>query len=220
MKARTLRINARAAAKARGHDAPVGQVFGRWTVQGSAERSSNGSLMWRCLCECGTVASVYSHDVRSGKSRSCGCLQRDVARTHGQHGTRTHDAWTNMKARCNSPKATGYEHYGGRGIKVCKRWDKFENFLADMGECPPGLTIERKNNEGNYCKSNCCWATQAEQQRNKRTAITGMYQGKRWRMLDLAREHGIKPSTAYNRIHRGQSFIAACTTPTKPKEIK
>jgi hypothetical protein len=197
-------------------DIAIGQMFGRWTVQSIAESSEQGNAMLNCLCACGASANVNSHSLRAGTSRSCGCLQREVAgamaRTHGQSRTRTHYAWVNMKSRCNNPNTPGYKNYGGRGIKVCKHWATFDNFLADMGECPPGLTLERKNNAKNYMPSNCCWATRTEQARNTRASLTGMYRGKRWCVAELALAHGVKTSTAYSRIYRGWAFADACTT--------
>jgi hypothetical protein len=80
----------------------------------------------------------------------------------------TYQCWCDMKKRCQNPAATGYENYGGRGIKVCERWQSFENFLVDMGECPPGMMLERQHNDKGYYKDNCTWATRKEQNRNKR----------------------------------------------------
>ena len=89
-------------------------------------------------------------------------------RTHGETGSREHRTWKAMRRRCNDPNQIGWVHYGGRGITCCKRWNKFENFLADMGRKPKGLTIERMNNSKGYSPKNCKWATWSEQNKNKR----------------------------------------------------
>ena len=135
---------------------------------------------WLCKCDCENFHLVSTYDLlsRHPHVRSCGCLNRDRRKqygdtnwqTHGKTGTPEHRIWKGMKTRCNNPNATSYKYYGGRGIKVCKRWlDSFENFYADMGDKPtPHHTLDRISNDGNYCKSNCRWATMKEQAANKR----------------------------------------------------
>lgn len=153
----------------------VGQKFGRWTTV--ELRRGSRTMEWACACACGNTASLEPSALLSGKSRSCGCLRRDVSRaksrrhghTVGRAPTRTYGTWQKMKARCLNAECPDFVRYGGRGITVCERWLDFEHFLADMGECPPRLTIDRVNNDGNYEPKNCRWATRTEQNRNKRT---------------------------------------------------
>lgn len=130
---------------------------------------------FRCLCDCGEETTTTLHALRSGHTRSCGCLQREIVRMKGlRHGharrkkaSKTYWIWHGIIQRCTYAKSAAYKYYGGRGIKVCDRWLVFDNFLADMGEKPPGKTIDRINNDGHYEPDNCRWATMKEQSQNK-----------------------------------------------------
>jgi hypothetical protein len=115
-----------------------------------------------------------------------------------------------MRQRCDNPKRNNYKNYGGRGIRVCKRWEKLENFESDMGERPPGATLERIDNSKGYEPSNCAWATKARQRRNSRRILSYTYQGKTQCLEDWSRELGIRYPTLYARIWEfGESFEQA-----------
>lgn len=156
------------------------QIFTRLTVIRQAPNLGK-STRWECLCACGASVTVASNHLRSGATKSCGCFSADKARTHGMYGTPTYIAWGNMIARCTNSHHPSYPNYGGRGISVCERWAKFENFYADMGEKPVYLTLERLENNTSYFKENCKWASCAEQALNKRvrfdnsSGVTGVY---------------------------------------------
>jgi hypothetical protein len=132
--------------------------------------------VWLCSCSCGGTTRVRTGQLTTGHSKSCGCLRSLSGPScpnfvHGHSKpTPEYKSWCDMKRRCLSKKQKNYASYGGRGIKVCKRWlNSFENFLADMGPKPDrSYSIERKNNDGNYEHGNCCWATRSQQMANRR----------------------------------------------------
>lgn len=130
-------------------------------------------------------------------------------RKHGHRSngikTTTHAAWCAMLARCRNPRHRFWSDYGGRGITVCERWRKFENFLADMGECPAGLTLDRIENNGNYEPNNCKWATRTEQQNNRRNTRYLTIDGVTKPLMEWARGAGIKDDTLRRRIVRGET---------------
>lgn len=142
----------------------------------------------------------------------------ESASTHGHafrgEQTRTYKSWANMKSRCFDPKSTAYERYGARGITVCERWLTYENFLADMGDCPEGLTIERRDNNGNYEPGNCYWATPREQNNNNRRTTFLEFNGERKSLSYWAEQYGISQKTLRSRLFKMKwSVEEALTVP-------
>ncbi len=166
------------------------QRFTKLTVVGRAISGNLGQPRWLCLCDCGAIKIIEGRSLRSGNTKSCGCLSTELSakrwRTHGMTGTRTHRIWRNMKSRCYIPSTTHFAYYGGRGISVCEKWrNSFENFLSDMGVIPEGLSLDRIDPNGNYEPTNCRWSTPLIQGRNKNPRIS-------WRTRALKAECEVK----------------------------
>ena len=162
--------------KGQGIRVPLPGKVGHWKVLRT--EIVDGKRKALCRCVCGVEKHVDTYTLRKGTSTSCGCKRLTPERAtaqatrhgHGK-GTPTYTSWVNMVRRCTDPKDVGYEKYGGAGITVCKRWLTFENFLADMGERPDGMTLDRKNGSKGYSKGNCRWATPVEQAANRTSSL-------------------------------------------------
>lgn len=154
----------------------ISQRFGRLVAIRQSGSDNRGRAVWLCQCDCGNKKEARVGDLRNGRTQSCGCWQSESRKhhtlTHG-HSPRSaaspeYKSWATMLTRCTNPNSSNFRYYGGRGIKVCKRWHQFENFLADMGQRPLGLSLDRIDNDGNYEPGNVKWSTRLEQARNKR----------------------------------------------------
>ncbi len=140
-----------------------------------------------------------------------GARNRQGRRTHGRSSTRTYKIWAGMKARCTNPNEPRYPDYGGRGIKVCARWMRFENFLRDMGPAPDGMTLERRKNEKGYSRQDCRWATDAEQNRNRGDTVLITHAGVTQCATDWAEQTGIGRKTIVRRLDAGWPIQDALT---------
>lgn len=170
----------------------------------------------KCRCSCGKEKLVRTEALKSGVTKSCGCLHRERITTHGKTGSPVYHCWQSMKQRCYDSKSRNYKHYGGRGIKVCSRWMKFENFHKDMGDPPKGLSLDRIDNNGIYKPSNCRWANAIQQANSKRSTvlIDGLS------ILQYCIKHSINPGVIYDRRRYGWSMDEAINTPRRKYPVK
>lgn len=174
--------------------------------------------MWNCLCKCGNARVVQSMYLREGSAKSCGCANRHV------NGNRNPEyaSCSAMMRRCYNPKEKRYPDYGGRGITVCDRWrESFFNFRDDMGPRPNGLSLDRRDNEGNYCKENCKWSTAKEQASNRRNNRWIEIGGERHLVGEWAEIKGIGSVTIICRLKAGWSKRDAVTIPAgRPRTLQ
>ena len=178
----------------------------------SRNTGRKGGTHWYCICDCGRELSVESHALGSGKTKSCGCRRVVVGKLKKRHGkshTKIHNTWMDMKKRCFNKNSTGYEWYGGRGITVCGRWMKFENFYADMGDPAEGMSLDRIDYNGNYEPGNCRWATDEQQMNNTSKNRFIEMDGKRQTISQWAREIGIGVGTISWRLRHGIKPVGA-----------
>lgn len=173
------------------------------------------------ICECGVTKIICVYSVKIGDTISCGCFNKEktIARNikHNKCKTPEYTAWGGMKARISINNKSGKKNYVDRNITCCDRWKRFENFLEDMGQRPsPEHSIDRINNDGNYCKENCRWATDQEQSQNRRSNINLTFNNKTQCSLSWASELGINYGTLRSRLKVGWSIEKALTYPVRP----
>ncbi len=201
----------------------AGQKFGMLTALGDKKKdfvAGERRTVYLVKCECGTVRYFSGPKLRSNKS--CGCQVRRIPPkfiVHGYTGTPIYKTWQSMMSRCACHTSQSYYLYGGRGIAVCERWRKFENFLADMGECPLGKSLDRyPDNNGNYEPDNCRWATNAEQSDNRRITKMLTFNGITKSQASWARDSGIDLYILAGRIRLGWSMERALTYPVRNRQ--
>ena len=186
--------------------------------------------MLLCRCDCGTERMVQKGNLVGGRSRSCGCLQREeLTERNNKHGlaprgkkSSEFTAWRSMMQRCINPKNHNYPNYGARGIRVCQRWsENFANFLVDMGDKPSkGHSLERIDNHGNYEPSNCKWALSEEQNRNRRNVKTVVVRGQHMTLKEACEHYGMYYPTIRRRVYKGMTIEDAIFTPVRSRITK
>jgi hypothetical protein len=202
----------------------TGMRFGKLVAVEPFKKSWCSKYFWKCECDCGKEISCLGSNLLRGNTSSCGCYKDekigDLRRSHGLPNTRIFKIWAGIRKRCNNPKCAAYKDYGGRGIKICERWDKFENFYEDMKDgYADNLSLDRfPNVNGDYEPGNCRWATTAEQNRNRRTNVIVEYNGVSKTLTEWQMVTGIRYSTISNRIKQGWSVEDALSIKTKKKE--
>lgn len=221
----------------------IGEKFNRLLIQDEYKKSGCKHRIALCLCDCGTVKEFNKNRVTSGATKSCGCYASEMARisinatrltrvlspearkkmggdtrfkpTHGMKKTPIYAVWNSMISRCTLESCTSYRNYGARGVYVCEKWRKFENFYSDMGDRPDGMTLERIDNDGNYFPENCKWDTPKNQSRNKRTNRLISYKGETRCLVEWSEIFNLKQNTLSRRLKLGWSLEKAFTQKVK-----
>ena len=189
----------------------TGNRYGRLVVLREDGKTEHGDLRWLCKCDCGKTKTITGSKLKSGWTKSCGCLQKEKISKrmikHGLSNSRLYGIWENMKERCYRPSNNRYYRYGGRGIKICDEWLDFNNFAewADKSGYKEGLSIERIDVDGDYEPKNCCWIPLKKQTQNRSNTVWIDYQDKRVCMSEFAREMGVSINVIKNRIRHGLS---------------
>lgn len=186
----------------------VGRKFGRLTVlrKDGETKERKHRVKWLCRCDCGVTTSVYTSNLLKGITKSCGCLFKERVTSHGLSKSKIYRTWASMISRCKYDNFPSYPWYGGRGIKVCDRWKKFENFYDDIGKFKkPGTQLDRIDTNGNYEPSNCRWVTPHENNLNKRNNVFVTINGIKKRWVEWRKD--IRNLTKYEKKHRNDGTV-------------
>ena len=207
----------------------TGMRFGRLVAIEPSHISKYGKWVWKCKCDCGNECLALAATLLNGGTKSCGCLNREVLKTchlkHGGSDTRLYKIWSGIKKRCLNERSLCYKWYGGRGISVCDEWlgdHGFENFRdwSMKNGYRDDLSIDRIDNDGNYCPDNCRWADRKTQANNKSTTRRYEYQGKQYTAGELADLCGLSLTTLKSRLKHGWSVNEAVNTSVVPPNGK
>lgn len=186
----------------------TGKRFGRLTVIKREEGEYN-TAHWECKCDCGKICIVQGRKLRDGLTKSCGCLQREIAKNnHTKHGKSKHplySVWKGMRNRCNNRKDSKYKYYGGKGVKLCADWEDFQSFFdwSIKSGYSDGLTIDRIDNNKGYCPENCRWVTIEFQSRNRSNCFYITHNGVTMTASEWERATGVCRKTIIYRISHG-----------------
>lgn len=182
----------------------AGKQFGAWKVSAFSHFDSHGASYWFVKCDCGTEATVRGSSLVDKQSISCRrCFIKRRSTINGEGKTNEYKSWISMKRRCLKPLDKKYHLYGGRGISICERWMKYENFLMDMGRKPEGTSLDRIDVNGNYEPGNCRWATDIMQCNNTRRNRRITFNGETHTIMEWSRISGVNRETLRYRINRG-----------------
>jgi len=195
----------------------IGKKFNRLTVLSREvlHTTTDRAYAYKCQCDCGNTTIVLGSKLRNGTTKSCGCFIAEHASTmnltHGQSGSGSHRSWLAMRVRCSNSNNKDWEYYGGKGVVICARWDRFENFFEDMGERPEGKTLDRLDPEKAYSPENCRWATPMEQVMNRSISKRVLKEGVSVSLYDACSSEGLDYETVLKKV--GESFPEGRTTP-------
>lgn len=202
----------------------IGRKFGKLTVVERLPKNSHGEAVWRCICDCGNEHMATSHNLIYGVSKQCKeCKIAQIAQSNTKHNCkpkRLHEIWTNMKTRCHNPNYELYNRYGGRGITICDEWEKSFNEFRDWAlksGYADDLTLDRIDNDGNYCPENCKWSTRTEQANNRHTNRILVLDGIKDTMANWSRKTGIPYWLIQDRLYSGWSDEKTLLTPWEGK---
>lgn len=203
----------------------VGNVYGHITVLADAERKGRNSRFVLCVCKCGTKKEFRMQLLKTGKTKSCGCVSHEMGaekrRTHGGTGTRLHNIWRSIKRRCYNPNERVYEYYGGKGVVMHDDWlfdfARFRDWSEKNGYSED-LTIDRIDNTGNYEPSNCRWVSMQVQSNNKSNNRMMKINGTTKTVADWSRFTGVNVKTIYNRLYSGYPEHASILSVEEFKE--